>query len=113
MVKRSAWKCSCGYWTTVGRLDAGLDECEVDAEGLICPDCGTHLEPGLHSTNKNVGIFSGEERRSWAMAVHPDQIPDAMKKWPGSKYDSKTGQLIYKGRTGKKVAMKARGYIEL
>lgn len=110
-MQRQAWVCSCEYWTTVNRLDAGMDDCEADEGGLICPECGEYLQPDIHSTNKHIGIFSEEERVSLAMGVQPCQIEEAMKAFPGSRYRS-DGALLYKGRSGKKAAMKARKYIE-
>ena len=107
---RQAFVCECGYWTTVGRLDVGMDECEADEKGLICPDCGETLADGVHKSNGTIGIFSQEERVSLAMGVHPSQIKEAEKAFPGSRYRA-DGALLYMGRTGQKQAMKQRGYV--
>ena len=57
-----AWLCVCHYWTTEGRLEVEYDDVAADAGGLICPECGEHLYPGIHNGRNHVGIFSEEER---------------------------------------------------
>jgi hypothetical protein len=46
------------------------------------------------------------------MGVHPSQIGQAMKKWPGSRYNPDTGALLIQNRTEKKARIRQRGYIE-
>jgi hypothetical protein len=52
------------------------------------------------------------ERWSDAMGVVPNQIPEAERTFPGSKYDS-DGRLLIKNRRHKLYEMKRRGYAEL
>jgi hypothetical protein len=52
------------------------------------------------------------ERWSESMGVTPEQIPEAMRTFPGSVYDS-TGRLLIKNRKHKIQEMKRRGYAEL
>ena len=52
------------------------------------------------------------ERYSESMGVTPEQIPEAMRTFPGSVYDS-TGRLLIKNRRHKIQEMKRRGYAEL
>lgn len=51
------------------------------------------------------------ERWSESMGVTPEQIPEAVKTFPGSTYDS-TGRLLIKNRKHKLQEMKKRGYVE-
>ena len=51
------------------------------------------------------------ERWSWAMAVNPENIPEAMKKYPGSQYNER-GQLLVRNRSEKLRHMKMRGMEE-
>jgi hypothetical protein len=88
-----------------------MADVKVEQDGLCCPECCLPVSFYLHSSQKHVGIFSEEERVSLAMGVHPEQIPEAMKAYPGSRY-REDGALLYKGRSGKKAAMKQRGYTE-
>jgi len=50
-------------------------------------------------------------RKSAAMGVHPSQIGEAMRAYPGSRYD-KNGHLLIANRAEKKVRLRQRGYIE-
>ena len=52
------------------------------------------------------------ERMSWSMGVHVDQIPAMMKKYPGSEYCPKTGCLKVNNRQDKVRKMKQRGLTE-
>ena len=52
------------------------------------------------------------ERWSESMGVTEEQIPEAMKTFPGSTYDS-TGRLLIKNRKHKLFEAKRRGYAEL
>jgi len=52
------------------------------------------------------------ERWSWAMAVNPEDIPKAMKAYPGSEYAPDTGQLRIKSRHHKLQEMKRRKLVE-
>jgi hypothetical protein len=106
------WACSdCDFEVTDGWLKHDMEDVVVLLDGLFCPKCGSPLSSYMHSSQKHVGIFSEEERVSLAMGVHPDQIPEAMRAFPGSRYRP-DGALIYKGRSGKKAAMRQRGYTE-
>lgn len=51
------------------------------------------------------------ERWSWAMGVNQRQIPEAMKRYPGSVYNSK-GQCRVSHRKEKLKRMKQRGLVE-
>jgi hypothetical protein len=51
------------------------------------------------------------ERYSEAMGVTEEQIPEAMRTFPGSEYDS-TGRLLIRNRKHKLAEMKRRGYVE-
>lgn len=52
------------------------------------------------------------ERWSWSMGVHVNQIPQMERMYPGSKYHPVTGQLQVTSRQDKIKKMKQRGLIE-
>ena len=76
-----------------------------------CKVCGQRADRdvGLEHIHTDCG---DAERWSDSMGVNPDQIPLAMKTFPGSEYDHE-GRLKIKNRCHKKVEMKRRGYVEL
>jgi hypothetical protein len=105
------WKCDrCGWEVTDGHIKHEYEEVNVTAIGLGCKGCGGWLVPYYHESQKHVGILSCEERVSLAMGVHPSQIKEAEKAFPGSRYRA-DGALLYMGRSGQKAAMKQRGYV--
>lgn len=57
-------------------------------------------------------LMKDNERWSDSMGVNPDLIPQAVKMFPGSTYDS-DGRLLIKNRKHKLEEMKRRGYTEL
>jgi len=73
-----------------------------------CTKCGK-MSP--RSYDGSTGGFKDNPRESLAMGVHPSQIKDAMKRYPGSRYRS-DGALLIQNRTEKKVRMDQRGYCE-
>lgn len=101
----------CTWEATDGHIKHNIEEVTVTNVGLACPLCGCFLGVYYHDSRNHVGIFSEEERVSLAMGVQPCQIEEATKAFPGSRYRS-DGALLYKGRSGKKAAMRQRGYTE-
>lgn len=96
----------------------------------LCSDCGTVMNEIETISNRkpevpctkcgkmsprsfagSTGGFKDNPRVSLAMGVNPDQIEDAMKRYPGSRYD-KNGGLLIRNRTEKKQRMRERGYCE-
>jgi len=75
---------------------------------LPCEKCGKEI-PRFYG-NHVVG-HKDSPRISRAMGVHPSQIKEAMKAFPGSRYD-REGNLLIRNRTEKKLRMKQRGYAE-
>ena len=97
----------------------------------LCEDCGTEMNEvetiskrkpkvpctkcGKMSPRSFAGSTGGlkdNPRESLSMGVGVSQIEAAMKKWPGSCYNPRTGALKIQNRTEKKERMKQRGYIE-
>lgn len=78
---------------------------------IKCKECGkrANRDISLEHIHSDCG---DAERWSDAMGINPDQIPLAMKTFPGSEYNSE-GQLKIKNRHHKKLEMKRRGYVEL
>lgn len=76
-----------------------------------CKVCGGRARRniGLEGVNTDVG---DHVRWSDSMGVNPEQIPLAVKTFPGSEYDHE-GRLKIKNRKHKKLEMKRRGYVEL
>lgn len=58
------------------------------------------------------GLMGDNVRWSDSMGCNPCEIPNMMKHFPGSEYNSE-GQLKIKNRTHKKKEMRRRGYVEL
>lgn len=106
-------KTGCHWWSN----EEALKDVEYPAEflvrkyGIHCPKCKTRLVSREAIWVNYRSPVCDKPRKSVAMGVRPEDIPKAMKKWPGSRYD-KTGALEISGRAEKKVRMKQRGYIE-
>jgi hypothetical protein len=81
-----------------------------------CPEClhsaGRDIKTELNSGSAFDATCQEHERWSWAMGVCPEQIPEAMKNFPGSEYHPETGQLRVKSRKHKLSEMKRRGMEE-
>lgn len=78
------------------------------------PTCPTCKKKSRRNYRKEAKYTDCVDRPRWsdAMGVHPDQIPEAMRRFPGSQYNSE-GQLLVESRADKKKKMKERGYVEL
>jgi len=76
-----------------------------------CETCGQPSHRSYSDEAKNTDLVHNE-RWSDAMGVVPNQIPEAMKTFPGSEYNSE-GQLLIKNRKHKLFEAKRRGYTEL
>lgn len=76
---------------------------------IPCDKCGK--EAGKTFSNAVNSQMVDRPRKSVAMGVHPSQIPEAMRRFPGSRYD-KNGHLLIANRAEKKLRMKQRGYCE-
>lgn len=80
-----------------------------------CPEC---LGPASRSFvdeikgSKVDALLKENERWSWSMGVNKQDIPAAMKKFPGSTYHPETGQLLIKSRQHKLAELKRRGMEE-
>jgi len=91
----------------------------VDDCPRSCPKCGSgtyrlrfcYEKPREEPLINIDATMQPRERWSDAMGVHPNQIPEAIKRYPGSVYD-KEGRLLIRNRAHKKFEMKRRGYIE-
>jgi len=89
-----------------------------------CSECGEDIrsytirqvDSVSQTTSKNTchvdALMKENKRWSWSMGVNTSQIPEMMKKYPGSEYHPKTGQLLIKNRVHKLREMKRRGYAE-
>lgn len=79
----------------------------------IC-DCGNKAERDEATelrTSGDTSVMMSHERASYAMGVNLRQIPQAVKLYPGSEYDSK-GRLIIHSRKHKLFEMRRRGMTE-
>jgi len=96
-------------------------DCKVEVEetctmskrpkSLKCPECGKEIFQHFGDRKLSNG-YKDNPRESRAMGVLPHQIPDAMKKWPGSEYNPQTGKLKVRNRTEKLARIKQRNLIE-
>ena len=73
-----------------------------------CEKCGKD-SPRYYGNH--VTANADHPRISIAMGVQPCQIAEAMKAFPGSRYN-KEGNLLIANRAEKKLRMKQRGYTE-
>jgi putative FmdB family regulatory protein len=80
-------------------------------KSLPCPKCGKDIFQHFGGRKLTNG-FKDNPRESRAMGVHPSQIGQAMKKWPGSEYNPRTGRLKIRNRTEKMTRLRQRGLIE-
>ncbi len=71
--------------------------------------CGSRKKKIISLPNTDL---KNNERLSNVMGVNPRQIPEAEKRFPGSKYTPE-GKLIINSRQDKKKKMKERGLTEL
>ncbi len=89
----------------------GHDEApEIDPNDS-CPTCGGIIEPGFYRKPQLVHCASGDiVIENVAMGVAIDQIPEAMKAYPGSEYNER-GNLITKGVRQQEKEAARRGLI--
>ena len=84
----------------------------MDPKPMVdCKVCGQPSSRSYRDEAKNTDIIDNE-RWSESMGVTPEQVPEAMRTFPGSVYDS-SGRLLIKNRKHKIQEMKRRGYAEL
>jgi putative FmdB family regulatory protein len=76
---------------------------------ITCEKCGKKAKKIISLPNTDL---VNNERWSNTMGVNPRQIPEAMKKYPGSVYNQK-GQLRIDNRKDKLKKAKERGFREL
>ena len=81
------------------------------SEFLKCSKCGKKIFQHFGGRKTSNG-FKDSPRESLSMGVDVSQIPEAMKRFPGSRYNPKTGALKIQNRTEKKVRMRQRNYCE-
>lgn len=81
-----------------------------------CPGCqgpsGRDVEAELASTSNIDETTKEHTRYSQSMGVNPEQIPAAMKAYPGSEY-TPDGRLIIRSRQHKLKEMRRRNMEEL
>ncbi|HDZ13506.1 hypothetical protein LCGC14_1310370 [marine sediment metagenome] len=80
-------------------------------ESVPCSECGKSSPRSYVSSMSSKTQVGDKPRKSVAMGVHPSQIEEAMKRFPGSRYD-KNGHLEIANRAEKKVRLKQRNYVE-
>lgn len=74
--------------------------------------CGGKLKRVWSNPHHINATMVNNERWSETMGINPDQIPEAMKLFPGSEYHPETGALKIKNRKHKLFEMKRRGYYD-
>ena len=78
---------------------------------VTCSVCNKSAKRSISSEHVNTDLVDNE-RWSESMGVMPEQIPEAMRTFPGSVYD-REGRLLIKNRKHKLEEMRRRGYVEL
>ena len=93
------------YLTIANRNNPQLCGCGNEANRDTKTELNTMTD--FNSTCKSNG------RWSWGMGCHVNQISEMERKFPGSKYHPKTGQLWIESRQDKLKKAKERNLIEL
>lgn len=78
---------------------------------VSCDVCGQPAHRSYPDEHKHTDLVD-RERWSDSMGVNPRQIPEAVRTFPGSVYDSE-GRLLIKNRKHKLFEAKRRGLTEL
>lgn len=85
-----------------------------DAKG--CPECsgeaGRSFCDELRYKSRVDATMIENERWSWSMGVHVNDIPEMNRKYPDREYHPRTGQLLIKHRQHKKQLMRENDYEE-
>jgi putative FmdB family regulatory protein len=97
------FKCKDGHITTE------LMSFHAAAKSIQCHACGKKAKRIISLPNTDV---VENIRFSEAMGVNVEQIPEAMRTFPGSEYHPETGALKITSRKDKLRKMKERGYVE-
>jgi putative FmdB family regulatory protein len=106
-----------GYCDTCNRNFDYISTIHLRNTSPDCPFCGGEqtrrdIKYELSTCTNFDETCKEHERWSWAMGVNVEQIPEAIKAFPGSEYNPKTGQLRVKSRAHKLQEMKRRGMEE-
>lgn len=102
------WECKACSFEQLYKDSEELPRC--------CPKCDSrwyrirYCKERVKTDFVNIA-FPEKERWSWAMGCNPEEIPNMVKKYPGSEYNP-DGQLKIRNRTHKKYEMKRRGIKE-
>jgi putative FmdB family regulatory protein len=81
-------------------------------DAQVCPGCNGPASRNIEEECAGRKQIPEHTRLSKAMGVNPEQIPEAMKAYPGSEY-TPNGDLIIHSRQHKLKEMKRRGMEEL
>lgn len=101
------YRCDCG------RVVEEFTHEYCPPANLVCNGCGGIAQRRLDMELGSVDSQQVENPRwSASMGVEPNQIPDAMRLFPGSEYHPVSGDLLIKNRKHKLDEMKRRGYTE-
>lgn len=96
-------------YRTVADRDLAIQCGDKQCDGIAYRDVGAEMNG---SSGGSDGLMKENERWSWSMGIHVEQIPEMVKKFPGSEYHPLTGQLKIKNRNHKLNEMKRRGFEE-
>lgn len=80
-----------------------------------CAGCGSKAGRCFGKEKQGCAVdatMKENERWSWSMGVHVNQIPEMMRRYPGSEYHPVTGQLKVSSRQDKLRKMKERELTE-
>jgi len=103
------YKCSKCHTVTDETRTISMRDCPLQCS------CGSAAERSLVDEMRGSAVdatMKENERWSWSMGVHLDQIPAMVKRYPGSEYCPKTGCLRVSSRQDKVRKMEQRGLTE-
>ena len=92
-----------------GHISEELMSIHRAAKSIQCHTCGKKAKRIISNINTDL---VENVRYSEAMGVNVEQIPEAMRTFPGSEYHPETGALKITSRKDKLAKMKERGYVE-
>lgn len=92
------WKCNCGFEVTDGWLKHDYEEVVVEADGILCPECNSYLEPYSYQSEKTFmikGVPYSKPLHSDALGIQPDQVTEHREKFPNIEIDAQNRPVFH------------------
>lgn len=100
----------CYRCTACNKLIEDFQSIPEPRPTITCPDCQYPAVRSYMDEAKNTDLVDNP-RWSEAMGCMPHEVPERMRQFPGSVYDSE-GRLLIRNRKHKLEEMKRRGFVE-